>query len=155
MVPSGPSMNGDTGSSSPSVDVRRGGWGGVLRHRVVAAGRPGVAAAEPAHRQPAPAEAAVLGDGLEGVGRAARVVAADLAVERADQRPVGTQQPDQDVLHLGAPITDALRVAPTGASGTALSRQRVSSASSSALLNDAAGGSARTTRTAEVGSADK
>ena len=55
-------------------------------HRVVAAGRPRVAARSRRTAQPAAAQAAVLGHRLERVRRAGRVVAADLAVQRADQR---------------------------------------------------------------------
>ena len=46
------------------------------RHRIGAARRPRVAAAEPARAEPAAAQHAVGGDGLVGVGRAGRVVAA-------------------------------------------------------------------------------
>ena len=67
--------------------------------RVVAPGRPRVAAGDPAHGEPAAAEAAVHRHRLQRVGRAGGVVAAHLAVERADREPVATQQADQDVLH--------------------------------------------------------
>ena len=65
-------------------------WVGVVRtrrwHGVVAARRPRVAPQQAAQSHPAPAHRAVLGHRLEGVGRAGGVVAADLAVQRADQR---------------------------------------------------------------------
>ena len=43
-----------------------------------------------------PRDAAVRGHRLEGVGGAGRVVAAHLAVERADREPVPLEQPDED-----------------------------------------------------------
>src|SRR5690349_3357572 len=128
MVPSGPSASANTGSGFPSVDDGAGA-GGAWGDRVVATGRPGVAARQPAHREPAAADAPVLAHGLEGVRRAARVVAADLAVERADDRAVGAQQPDQDVLHDAAPV----RADAAAGVRRTLWRQRASSARSSAL----------------------
>src|SRR6478735_3016035 len=98
MVPRGPSASANTGSGFPSVDDGAGA-GGTWGDRVVTTGRPRVAACQTTRRQPASAQAPVLLHRLEGVRRAARVVAADLAVQRADQRAVGAQQPDQDVLH--------------------------------------------------------
>ena len=41
----------------------------------------------------------MLGHGLERIGRAGRVIAAHLAVQRADQRAIGPQESDQQVLH--------------------------------------------------------
>ena len=55
------------------------------RNRVVAAGRPRVAPGQAAYGEPAAAHAAVLAHRVQRVRRARRVVAADLAVERADQ----------------------------------------------------------------------
>ena len=78
------------------------------------------------------------------------MVAADLAVERADHGAVGPQQPDQHVLHDAAPVRVARRV--RGGPRPTLSRQRARSAPSSVLAMPAAGGSARTTSTAEPGS---
>ena len=69
------------------------------RNRVVAAGGPGVAARQPAYGEPAALDAAVHRDRLESVGRARRVVPADLPVQRADHEAVAAQQPDQQVLH--------------------------------------------------------
>ncbi len=104
-------------------------------HRVIAAGRPRVAARQSAYSKPHTAQCAVVSDCLERVGRAGRVIAAHLAVERADQRAVGTQEPDQRIFH-----------------DVTLVRQRRRSASSSAEDADDDAGSARTTSTAEPGS---
>ena len=62
-------------------------------------GGPGVAAQQPPAGQPAAADRAVHLDGPQRVRRAARVVAADVAVERADDQPVDLEQADQHVLH--------------------------------------------------------
>ena len=114
------------------------------RNRVVAAGRPRMAPDEPAHRQPAAANAAVLGHAAECVRRAGRVVAADLAVERADQQSVRTQEPDEQ---------PSDRVVPHAVtSDRTRARQRARSAESSPLDAVADAGSARTTSTAEPGS---
>ena len=59
---------------------------GGRRDRVVATRRPGWQRSETPDGEPGPPDAAVHGDRLERVGRAGRVVAADLAVQRADQR---------------------------------------------------------------------
>jgi len=106
--------------------------GDVLRwYRVVTAPGPGIATRDPADRQPAALDTAVHGDRLECVRRARRVVAAHLAVERADREAVGLQQADQDVLH--EPATRA--------------RQRSSSSPRSRYDAPAAPGCARTTST--------
>ncbi len=68
-------------------------------NRVVATGGPRVAPGDPAQGEPASPQTAVLGHGFEGVRRAGGVVAADLAVERTDHRPIGAQQADQQVGH--------------------------------------------------------
>ena len=91
-------------TQAPWVEVGSGaGCCGAGRNGVVAAGGPRVAAAETSYGEPGAAEGAVLGDRLERVRRAGRVVAADLAVERADQRAVGAEQPDQQQSHVTAP----------------------------------------------------
>ena len=88
------------------VGRRRGGEQGLLLvplrragHRVVPARGPGVAAQQPPAGQPGAADGAVDLDGPQRVRRAARVVAADVAVERAHHQTVDLEQPDQDVLH--------------------------------------------------------
>ena len=122
MVADGPNMSATRDQALPLWTMRVGVRGG---HGVVAAGGPRVAAASRRTASQVPAHAAVLGHRLERVRRAARVVAADLAVERADQGAVGAQQPDQDVLH------DAQRHRARVRRPAA--RQRASSAPSSAL----------------------
>jgi hypothetical protein len=77
----------------------------------------------------------MFGDSLERVGRAGRVVAADLAVERADQETVGLEERDQEVLHRSTRF-----------------RQRSRSSPSSDQVASAAAGSARITSTHEPGS---
>ena len=73
--------------------IRRGGERGRSRRRPTGgSGRYGVRRARCRAR-------AVHGDGLEGVRRAARVVAADLAVERADREPPRPDEADEEVLH--------------------------------------------------------
>ena len=69
------------------------------RHRVVATRRPGMAAQQPPDGQPAALDRAVHVDCPQRVRRAARVVAADIAVQRADQQPPGLEQADQQVFH--------------------------------------------------------
>src|SRR3954469_25790230 len=155
MVPSGPNVSGNTGSGSPSMDLGGQRLRAALRHRVVPARRPRVAAAQPARREPAPADAAALGHGLEGVRRAAGVVTAHLTVEGADQGPIPTQQPDQDVLHDLAPVVAPAGVATCGVSASTRRRQRPSSTPSSALVMAAEAGSARTTSVADAGRSDK
>ena len=54
-----------------------------------------VAAADPAHRKPAPAQGAVLDDGLRGVGAAGGGEAAVLPEQRADPPPVAANQREQ------------------------------------------------------------
>ena len=58
------------------------------RHRIVATRRPRMAAQQPAAGQPAALDRAVHLDRPERVRRTAGVVAADVAVERADHQPV-------------------------------------------------------------------
>src|SRR3954453_12033569 len=155
MVPNGPKMSGITGSGSSSWGNVKVGLGrGATRDRVVAARGPRVAARQAAHGQPAAADAAVLGDRLERVRRAARVVAADLAVEGADQGAGDTQPPDQDVLHDSPLVPDPVVAAARVACGEVAtrSRQRASSAPSSAVDIVAARGRARTTSSDESGS---
>ena len=69
------------------------------RHRIVAARRPRMAAQQPAAGQPAALDRAVHLHRPQRVRRTAGVVAAHVAVERADHQPLGLQQADQDVLH--------------------------------------------------------
>src|SRR3954469_3818980 len=128
MVPSGPRVSAVTRSGVPSMDSG-GGAGGARRHRVVAAGRPRVAAREASYGEPAAAHAAVVTDRVECVGRAAGVIATDLAVERTDHGAIGPEQTDQHVLHDAAPV----RAAAGESMRRALSRQRLRSAPSSAL----------------------
>src|SRR3954453_15878971 len=60
---------------------------------------PGMAAKQPSTGQPAPLDSPMDAHRAQRVGRAAGVVPADVAVERADQQPVELEQPDQQVLH--------------------------------------------------------
>src|SRR3546814_8914122 len=48
------------------------------------------------------------GDCLKGVRRTAGVIAADLAVERADRGPIGLEQGNQDIFHRRAPVFTGL-----------------------------------------------
>src|SRR5690606_32499763 len=128
----------------------------------VAAGGPGVAAGQAAYGEPGAATGAVGAHRLERVGRAARVVAADLAVQRADQQPVGPQQTDQQPaqrvvvpqrLAHGAPrrLGVAHRRAPVGEEANR-SRARSRSRPRSSEDADPAAGSARTATTDPAGS---
>jgi len=110
-------------------------------HRVIATGGPGVASRDPAYGVPAAPDAAVNGDRLECIGRAARVIAADLPVQGADQQPVRTEQADQQVLH-----ADDRAIEPSRRS-SAVSK----SAASTAKDADPAAGLARTTSAAASG----
>lgn len=71
---------------------------------------------------------------VKRVSRARRVIAAHLAVERADREPIATQKSDQDPLHDRRPLRTAAR--------------------SSSKLASAAGGNARTTISAPRGSSE-
>ncbi len=62
-------------------------------------GAPRVAAQDTTSGEPGSAHRTVSLHGLQSVGRAGGVVAADLTVQRADGEPVRLQQPDQGVLH--------------------------------------------------------
>ena len=69
------------------------------RYGVVPTRCPGVTAQQSADRQPAALDRAVHLDGAQRVRGAARVVAADVAVQRADHQPVRLEQADQQVFH--------------------------------------------------------
>src|SRR3546814_11709050 len=58
--------------------------------------------------QPRTLDAAMDGDCLKGVRRTAGVIAADLAVERADRGPIGLEQGNQDIFHRRAPVFTGL-----------------------------------------------
>src|SRR5262249_62415989 len=80
-------------------------WGGGGRPRGgggqggVPAGPPGGEAQQWAKGQPRATDGPVVGHRLQRVRRARRVVAAHLAVERADQESVEAEQTDQEVAH--------------------------------------------------------
>src|SRR3954470_24406037 len=60
-------------------------------------GRPGVTASDPPYGEPAAASHPEPGDRVERVRRAGGVVAAHLAVDRADHAPIDAQEPDHGV----------------------------------------------------------
>jgi len=76
------------------LSSRRWGWNGIET-----AARPRVAAEQSSDGQPAAADRAVNLNRLQRICRAARVVAADVAVQRTDRETVDLQQADQEVLH--------------------------------------------------------
>ena len=59
-----------------------------------------MAAQQPPTGQPAALDGAMHRDGAERIGRAARVIAANVAVERADHQPIRLQKSDEQPLHV-------------------------------------------------------
>ena len=120
------------------------------RNLVDASRRPWMTACQATHSQPAALDAPMHLHGFEGVGRAGWVVAADLAVQRTDQRAIDAQEPDQHVLHRDTPLTcdDTFDSACDRAFDTPRSRSR----SRVAEEAPAAAGNARTTSLAPAGS---
>jgi len=90
------------GGRRPLGRRRTNGW-----DRVQSAGRPGMATSEASYGEDGTPHGSVLLHGLQRIGRARRVVAADLAVKRTDDRAVGLEHADQNVLHRTGPISRA------------------------------------------------
>jgi len=97
-----------------------------------------MASDQPSYGEDATPHRTVSRHGLQRVRRARRVIAAHIAVERADHRAIGLEQADEDVLHRAAPNTRA--------------RHRSRSLARVALDEPPAGRRARITTRHEVGS---